>query len=374
MSIGDDVFESVIRPVFENNWERRIIIGILVVLIYLIPLLPVENLPFGLTNPQVQLLAFLGVILFYLEIIETGITRLLKDPTRKLHQDNNELNNRIERITDEEARTDELSRRNISTLYAVDYSGQNADRLVENAIKNGLTVNLLLKFPQSARNSHQRSQMKSLLKKVSSQVTLMDDFEADRLNIKYYWYDGVVRGRRLDDQHVFMGWYIRTMPPEKDAEEEKEDSDQVPDFVRYVWENNKSDGEDAIAPMDWEFPKNIEEPPLLKDNGDAQKIWGHSRPHIEFTREDEEFDELDKVFSEDLFNPLWEDGISPHELYELERALKAHSEQSGVDEDAIYPEGSNFMLSLIENEDSNLTESFLENISPTHNEAALIER
>lgn len=371
MSLADDSFKSVIRQVLEDNWERRIIIGALVVVVYLIPVFPAENLPLGLNDTQVRLFILVGLILFYLEIIESGVTRLLRDPSRKLHQDNTELNNRIEKIIDDETRVDDLSRQDISTLYSIDYSGQNAFRLVQNAIKNGLTVNLLLKLPQSARNCHQHDQMNTLLDQLSSQVALTDDFEADRLNIKYYWYDGVARGRRLDNQHVFLGWYIRTNLKE-DSGEKEASSDQIPEFVRYVRENTKSGSGDGTTRKDWEFPVNIESPPLLADNGGVQKIWGHNRPSIEFTREDEEFDELDKVFSEDLFNPLWENGISPHELYQLERELKSHAEQPEVDEDAIFPEGSDFMLTLIE--DSSITKSFLQDISPQNDEAALIER
>lgn len=378
MRILREFVESRVRPVLENNWERRIIIGGLVVLIYLLPRLPGESVPLNLDDPQNQLFLYVGVILLYLEIIESGVSRVLTDAvSRTLYEGNSDLDDRIKEISDKDTLTEGLARRNVSTLYSIDYSGQNATELVENAMENGLTVNLLLKLPQSTLNQHQLDQMSTLLKTVNTQMKQLGGFDAEQLNIKYYWYDGVVRGRRLDDKHVFLGWYIRTSRTIESAEDESEQEqenlpDRVPEFIRYVRENNGPDGEGPATPEDWEFPADIEHPPLLANTGEKQKIWGHKIPALEFTREDEDFDEVDEVFSENLFNPLWENGISPHELYELERGLKARADQPEVYADSVFPEQSNFMIDMLEN--TSVTESLLKDVSPTDDEAALIER
>jgi hypothetical protein len=142
-----------------------------------------------------------------------------------------------------------------------------------------------LKVPQSAINSEQAlEQIKPALR--NGLKAYAANNSAEQLHVRLYTQDGAIRGRRIGDQYLILGWYTRVF--ETDHEE------SLPSGETLL--NRAMEG----------------------THREAQKLWGHKNPMVEFSWEDAEFEELDLKFFREVYTNLWETGITPYELYEYE--------------------------------------------------------
>jgi len=92
---------------------------------------------------------------------------------------------------------------NISRARMIQYSGDMIRRVVEKLLEKGATVELLIQHPSKAPNQFQIEKMASF------QHRAKYDFKNNQnLIIRYYKETASLKGVKLDDSFLSMGWYI----------------------------------------------------------------------------------------------------------------------------------------------------------------------
>lgn len=263
---------AAVEDVFEARWWRRTLVVLLTIVAVAVP--RASDLDSRATIGLLVLTALL-----YLEALETVSLRIddrLDHPT--VIPSHGEVTDRVE------TRLEEV---NPDRVHLLDYSARFADTVLEKAADHGVDdVYLLLKLPQSAVNRSQYGGQILPALRTHLRTFVQDNPDVD-LHVRLYSQDGAVRGRRIGDEYLLLGWYTRDF--QADEHGTLPGSETVFDWVR----ERTARGE--------------------------QSLHGHNNPTIEIAGDDPEFESADEDFFRALYRNLWRTGLSPAELFRLER-------------------------------------------------------
>lgn len=163
---------------------------------------------------------------------------------------------------------------NVSQGIFLEYSAWEANHMWEEILENGGEVYLLVKRPDTAIDADVESGDSNGLscdKRGSQEKRIMDNIEqnmtdytncVDRINLLFYTEPAGIRGRLLDDDRLYIGWY-----------------------------NFGHDGE-----------------------GNEPTTWGHCHPMLYITDEHDDFDTMDNFFVAMGLSRAWETADRPVDL------------------------------------------------------------
>ncbi len=95
-----------------------------------------------------------------------------------------------------------ITTNNISRARLIQYSGDMIKQVIGKLLERGATVELLLQHPSKALNQVQIEKMATF------QHWVENDLNSRNLVIRYYKEPAAVRGVKLDDRFLSIGWYI----------------------------------------------------------------------------------------------------------------------------------------------------------------------
>jgi hypothetical protein len=128
------------------------------------------------------------------------------------------------------------------------------------------------------------------------------------LHVILYNQDAGVRARRINDEHLVIGWYTYV------SRDKDEPAFFTGSSVELQDEDNESESDDSSGL--WGSPGY-----RLKVR-EQEKLWGDINPMIEIPSTHPDFVTVDEWFRNELYGELWDSGITPQTLYEHESELK----------------------------------------------------
>lgn len=274
-----------VREIFEDRWARRALVVFLIIL----SVVPPAALGLSLRSTAVLLLV---VVLLYLEALESVTLRVddqLSNPSIiPTHQ---KVNERI---------SERIKETNPDTIHLLDYSANYAQSVFE--IDTDAEIYLLIKSPQSAINSNQaEEQIQTTLR--NDIRSYIDGIPTDRVHVRLYMQQGAIRGRRVGKRHLFLSCYTRKF---------------------------EAPGDESLPESETLF-----EAVLNQTADEKQDLWGHKNPMVEFTRGDTNYEVIDEEFFQEVYQNLWETGMTPYEQYEYEKQRydqERHTDERPFDE------------------------------------------
>jgi hypothetical protein len=196
-----------------------------------------------------------------------------------------------------------------SSVYLVEYSSTNANRVVESALRAGCSVYLLVRHPdRDIKWNVSRKQSRWIVDAIHGYHDLWkhSDTEFD-LNVRFYYRPAGLRARRLDNEYLACGWYTFGNRTDKDADVKRVQGVQNP-FVAYP-----DDNEDYYK-LNEMFEKSFYS--LWKQGTDLETI--HERGDIDYLNEEasllSDYDkwkaEISNTDADDLFeNKPWMEDV-----------------------------------------------------------------
>ena len=95
-----------------------------------------------------------------------------------------------------------IEKESIGKAELIQYSGDFVRPVLAKLLEKNIQVDLLLQHPSKALNELQLDKMKSL-----RSTAMLDFANQDKLTIKYYTEPTSIKGIKLDNKYILMGWY-----------------------------------------------------------------------------------------------------------------------------------------------------------------------
>jgi len=201
MSISPEKIATSVALVF---------IGVIIFIIGATGTVPLINPPLVIPEPYKTILAVLGFVLIVAGVILGLAERLF---VSNEHGTNTSLFSRLIKAQQgiticsaDEANIEYLSKfidgNTIAKAKMIQYSGDMIRPIIAKLLAKNVRIEILLQHPQKALNPDQ------LLKMASFHERVITDFKNPKnLVIKYYNEPASVRGIKLDEKVLVMGWY-----------------------------------------------------------------------------------------------------------------------------------------------------------------------
>lgn len=189
------------RKAREYFWPNRrkleavVVVGsVLLLVVYQF----VDNTPYITFTVEQNILILSIFILLFLEGMATEISQA----TDRLRSDVSVVPNQKDSSELKGILSEYVKEHRPNEVRMIEYSASTVDSIIEDAVKEGSDVKLLVKHPDSAIPSNQPAKILNQVRNLHSDLNAYRDME-----IRFYRQHSGIRARKFDDDLINCGWY-----------------------------------------------------------------------------------------------------------------------------------------------------------------------